>query len=368
MQEMKEKDPDALMQAGARLGLGDCPSRSAEVAGGWINRTWKVTYPRPNGRCETYILQRINRNVFQNAPAVMENIEKVSAHIFSKRPDAVFPRFCHAPDGHNYFESPDGGFWRAYRYIDAETFLSCRDLQVLFEAGGALGDFQARLLDFDASSLRETIPGFHDAARYLERLHEAKAADLLGRAREVQAEFAYLCSMRSAAVRLGDARAAGRLPLRVTHNDTKLSNVLFDRCTHKRLTLVDLDTVMPGLAAYDFGDMVRSAAATAPEDAANASDMALDLAGFSQIAKGYLEAVGDVLTADERQSLASGVLAATLETAVRFLTDYIEGDRYFRIRYPEHNLVRARSQIALARSMEAHFAQMQGIICALSGG
>ena len=239
------------------------------------------------------------------------------------------------------------------------------DVKIVRGAGVAFGDFQQALADFDPALLTETIPGFHDTRARYAALRQSIESDPVGRAAEVGEEIAFLLSIEDAACLLTDGQKRGDLPLRVTHNDTKLNNVLFHPVTRAPLAVIDLDTVMAGLIGHDFGDAIRFAANVAPEDAP-ADEVRLDVTRFEAFADGFLSRTAAVLTPAERETLAASSLCMTAEVAVRFLTDYLDGDRYFKVSDPAHNLRRTRNQIALAKEMLSHREEMETVVARLT--
>ena len=328
---------------------------------GHINQTYKVTFRQPEGDFRCYILQKLNTCAFKRPTEVMHNIDLITAHLRLKAPDGVALYFHHTEDGKNYVI--DGAdFWRLCNYIPSVTYGSGADPVVLMGAAEAFGEFQRMLSDFDASRLYETICNFHNTPKRLEQLFADAEADPMGRAKEVREELSYLRSVAEDAGRLTRMQEAGALPLRVTHNDTKLNNVLFDRDSGKALAVVDLDTVMPGLVAHDFGDAIRFAANTAAEDCPDSERVCCDLEVFRTFAKGFLAKTGDILTPAEKDTLALSPFVLAVELSGRFLDDYLTGDRYFSTRYPGHNLVRARCQLALAKDFWRKQDEMSAII------
>lgn len=247
-------------------------------------------------------------------------------------------------------------------YVPSVTFNTVSDLQVVRNAGKAFGEFQMDLADFDSSELTETIPAFHNTRKRYESLRQAIDRDRVGRAASVPEEIDYLLSVQDLACTLTDLQQAGQLPLRVTHNDTKINNVLFHPETHEAMVVIDLDTVMPGLMGHDFGDAIRFAANYVEEDCPQPEKAGVDLAVFRAFAEGFLSKTALTMTPKERDTLALSCFALTAELSVRFLTDYLDGDLYFKTLYPEHNLVRTRCQIALAKDMQKKLSQMQEII------
>ena len=256
----------------------------------------------------------------------------------------------------------EDGFWRLSNYLPSITFDTCDDLNVVRRAGQAFGDFQMMLSDFDVSQLYYTIPDFHDTRKRYEKFKADVAADPCGRVREVREEIDWLLSVEDEACRLTDLYAAGELPLRVTHNDTKINNVLFDEKTHEALVVIDLDTVMPGLVGHDFGDAIRSAANFVEEDCPDASKAGVNLNVYWAFAEGFLKETASTLTEAEVATLGQSCFALACELASRFLDDYLIGDKYFKTRVPGHNLLRTRCQIALARDMRLKMDAMNAIV------
>ena len=298
----------------------------------------------------------------------MQNIDLVTGHIRAKQ-DAtqVALHFHHTATGKNYYiDEDDAAFWRLYTFIPAIAYNECDDLTVLHNAGEAFGRFQQQLSDFDASLLFETIPDFHNTPKRLDTFFLHVGEDPLGRAAEIAVEIQRIRDCRDLASQLYEQYVAGELPLRVTHNDTKINNVLFDAATKRPLTVIDLDTVMPGLAMYDFGDAVRFAASTAAEDEQDLSRVSLDLDKYRAFAEGFIAPIRHALTQKELDSMALGAIAITAELASRFLDDYLLGDKYFKVNYPGHNAVRARCQLRLLDDMIRKYDDMRTIITDLA--
>lgn len=311
---------------------------------GNINNTYKVTYHNPDGREKFYILQKINKYVFKDPVKIMSNIDLVTTHIRNKNTGKPSLHFHHTQKQDNYFENSDNCFWRLCNYIDSVTYDVCYDPMILRRAGQAFGEFQMQLSDFDASKLYETIPDFHNTKKRLEKLFADADEDSYGRTSSVRPEIGYIRSMCGAVCALSDMLERGEIPLRVTHNDTKINNVLFDKDTNEPLTVVDLDTVMPGLAMHDFGDAVRSSANTAAEDESDLTKVSLDLDLFRSFTQGFISQTAGSLGNKEINNMALGALTITIELASRFLDDYITGDKYFKVEYDEHNIARTRCQ------------------------
>lgn len=344
-----------------------------EISMGNVNQTYKVNYIMDDGtgmaKIKSYLVQKINRHAFHNPIELMENIDKVTEFIRRKRPNGINLHFHHTDvTGERKTYLIDGNdFWRICNFVPSVTFDSCDDMEIVRSTGEAFGDFQTVLNDFDATQLFYTIPNFHNTRRRYEQLFADVEADPCGRVREVQAELEYLRSVVEQACMLSDMEARGELPLRVTHNDTKINNVLFDEVTHKALVVIDLDTVMPGLVGHDFGDAIRFAANFTKEDAEDISRTGVDLNTFWAFADGFLKYTAQSLTDAEIRTLAHSAFVITTELAVRFLDDYISGDTYFKIDYPKHNIVRTRCQIALAKDMLNKMDAMNAIVLGCAG-
>lgn len=348
----KPMNLETLEQIGGIFRLEGKAYAFSVIKNGNINQTFKVTYKKANGKVKSYIFQKINTVVFKNPVAIMENIDRVTSHIRSKTNDnKPTLHFHHTLDGKNYYFDADQSFWRIMNYIDSITFDSCDDLAVIYSTGEAFGQFQMQLSDLDGSVLNETIPDFHNTRKRLDTLFEHEKEDACGRVSEVKSELDYIHSIYDKACVVVDDYNSRKFPVRVTHNDTKSNNVLFDKTSRRPLVVIDLDTVMPGMAMYDFGDAVRFMCNTAEEDEPDTSCVFFDTAKFRAFSKGFISQVINSLTEQEIQSLVPATFAITIELAARFLDDYITGDKYFKINYPEHNLVRARCQLQLAKNI-----------------
>ncbi len=339
---------------------------------GHINDTLCVTLKEQDDDMR-YILQRINTHVFTKPAELMENVANVTSYLArilrengadpARGTLTVFP----TKDGKLFYRTDAGDCWRVYNYVEnTYTLQAIRDPQDFQKSGEAFGNFQKLLADYPSDTLYETIPHFHDTASRFENFKKALRADAVGRAQTVQPEIDFVLQREADTHVLVDLLQKGELPLRVTHNDTKLNNILFDNDTKEGICVVDLDTVMPGLSLYDFGDSIRFGASTAAEDEPDLSKVHFSMELFRAYTRGYLGAAGDSLTATEIAYLPFSAKLMTLECGMRFLTDYLEGDGYFRISYPEHNLVRCRTQFALVAEMEAQMPQMQAETSAIA--
>ena len=328
---------------------------------GNVNKTYRVKVMLPEGKEKSFLVQNLNTYVFKNPTQVMDNIDKVTEHIRAKHPGQIALHFHHTKDRKTYIENGDD-FWRMSNYIPSTTYNVTKDLNVVRNAGRAFGCFQMDLSDFDSKELFETIPNFHNTAKRYESLDTSVAKDPCGKVSEVQEELNYLASVREMACRLVTLHEQGKLPMRVTHNDTKINNVLFDETGKDALVVVDLDTVMPGLMGHDFGDAIRFAGNFVEEDSPEYDKVGVNMDVFRAFTEGFLEKTAGTLTQTELDTLALSSFVLTVELAVRFLDDYIQGSPYFKTNYPEHNLVRTRNQIALAKDMQKNMAQMERIV------
>ena len=331
------------------------------IAMGNINSTYKVTYTNEK-TFKSYLFQKVNTNVFKSPVEIMENIDHVTSFIRAKYPDQITLHFHHTNEGTNYYIDGDDAFWRVINYVDSVTFNASDDLRVIEATGKAFGNFQTQLSDFDGSILHETIPDFHNTKKRLDTLFDDVEMDECGRVREVAEEIAYIDSVREQAAELSVRFENGEIPKRVTHNDTKCNNVMFDSVTKEPIVVIDLDTIMPGMSMYDFADAVRFIANTAVEDEPDTSKVFFDTAKFRAFANGFIGATKDSLTEIEIENLVKATFSITIELASRFLDDYITGDKYFRCEYPKHNLVRTRCQLQLAKDIARKTDELEWII------
>ena len=342
----------------------DAPAVSCDKYGcGHINETYLVVTEQQT----RYILQKINHHIFKDVPALMGNIAAVTNHLAKQTDDprrvlTLVPK----TEGQSYYQSEDGCYWRVYVFVEDAVCLQLPETPMdFYESAVAFGSFQQMLKDFPAETLCEVIPNFHNTADRYRIFHEVLAKDPMGRAKEVASEIRFVLDREEEAGTLVRLLQAGKLPLRVTHNDTKLNNVMLDAQTRTALCVIDLDTVMPGLSLYDFGDSIRFGAASAAEDEQDLSKMEMRLDLFEIYTKGFLSACPG-LTETEREMLPMGAKLMTLECGVRFLTDYLDGDHYFATHRPGHNLDRARTQFKLVADMETKWEQMHQIVRALT--
>lgn len=335
---------------------------------GHINDTFCVlTQPR-EGDCVRYILQRINATVFPDPAGLMENMVAVTGFLRKKimdmggDPSRETLHLLPTKEGASCYTDTEGGVWRLTDFIEGTDCLQSAGTPALFAASArAFGRFQRLLGDFPAETLHEVIPRFHDTENRFRLLSEAVEADLMGRAQAVRRETDFVLARKADCSVAVEAQRQGILPLRVTHNDTKLNNVLLDRKTREGICVIDLDTVMAGLSIYDFGDSIRFGANHAAEDEKDLSLVNLDLDLYEAYTRGFLTGAGQVLTPAEIRHLPWGARLMTLECGMRFLTDYLQGDIYFKTQYPGQNLDRCRTQFKLVTQMEAYFSQMEDI-------
>lgn len=338
----------------------DAPAVSCERYGcGHIN----VTYLVVTGSGRRYILQKLSNRAFPDVPGLQENIDAVTRHLHTKT-DNPYGALTLIPtlDGSSWYHHGENSDWRVYDFIENSLCLQAPESpEDFYQSAIAFGTFQQQLADFPAETLHETIRNFHNTPDRYRLFREALQKDVMGRAASVQPEIDFVLAHEEVAGRLTAMLKAGQLPLRVTHNDTKLNNVMLSADTRTPLCVIDLDTTMPGLSAYDFGDSIRFGAATAAEDEKDLSKVTMSLDLFRTFTKGFLTACPG-LTENERKALPLGALTMTLECGVRFLTDYLDGDHYFGIHYPEHNLDRCRTQFQLVADMESKWDRMEAII------
>lgn len=345
--------------------LRGAPVACAPYGNGHINRTYLVETDAD----ARYILQRINHAVFPDVDGLMGNIALVTEYLRAQGlNDRETLTLIPTVDGQKYLrygcdDSENGGYYRMYAFIENSVCLERAETAADFQQSAvAFGRFQMLLRDFPAARLKETLPGFHDTRKRCETLCRAIAADAFGRADCVQREIDFALEQAQNAGLMLDMLDRGELPLRVTHNDTKLNNVMLDRISRKPLCVIDLDTVMPGLSGNDFGDSIRFGASTGAEDERDLDRIEMDLKLFRAYTRGFLFACGETLTPAELETLPLAAKLMTYECGIRFLTDYLQGDCYFRIHRPDHNLDRARTQFKLVRDMDRKWSAMHAII------
>lgn len=344
--------------------LTDCKA----INDGHINRTYVMDFTE-NGVVTQYLVQKINTFVFKDPDGLMENFVGVTDHLRKiivrdgGDPDREALHVYFTNDGKTYFTDSEGSCWRCLNYVsDSYTLQSVNDADAFARSAKAFGNFQRLLSDYPIDSLHDTIPNFHNTVSRFADFKKALEDNLSGRVDTAKGEAAFVLEREADCGVLLTLLEEGKLPLRVTHNDTKLNNVLFDKATGEGICVVDLDTVMPGLSLYDFGDAIRFGANTAAEDEKDVSKVSLSLEYFEAYTRGYLSAAGASLTDAEIAYLPFASKLMTLECGMRFLGDYFNGDVYFKTEYPEHNLVRCRTQFALVADMEKKFGEMEEIV------
>ena len=347
---------EALKLAFRQFDLTAEPVDILPLGNGHINETHLVTCLKG----EKYVLQKINQHVFTDVNLLMNNIVLVTEYLNRQRPGSSLC-FLRTRDGSPFAEQ-NGCCYRAYRYVDGMCLEKAASPKDLCACGVAFGEFQMSLSGFDASLLGEVIPRFHDTVKRLSDLRTSAEQDVSGRAKGVRSEIDFYLSRASEAGKMISMQSQGLLKTRVTHNDTKLNNVILNTDTHEPLCVIDLDTVMPGLAGNDFGDCIRSGASTGAEDEKDLSRVSLDFNMYAAFARGFLSRCGEALFEKEIETLPLGAYLMTYECGARFLTDYLRGDVYFHTAYPEHNLVRARTQMKLVSESEKYWNRLQKII------
>lgn len=336
---------------------------------GHINDTYAAKWVL-NGKQKRFIHQRINHTVFSNPPQLMENILRVTSHLQRKLAaepgsDPLRGSLTVIPtkNGASYYQDEQNNFWRTYVFIeDADTYDVCRDVQQAYQVALAFGRFQTALTDLPGGKLHETIPWFHHTPRRYQTLELAVSDDPMNRCPSAQAAIDFCLAHSSLVSMLTSPIERGEIPERITHNDTKINNVMIDNRTGRGICIIDLDTVMTGCALYDFGDMVRSLARTSAEDERDLSRVFMDIAAFEALVRGYLDGSRSFLTPVEIEYLPLAGVLLTFTIGIRFLTDYLLGDVYFKVHRPGHNLDRARVQFKMLESMEQQQAEMMSIV------
>jgi len=336
---------------------------------GHINETYSATYDQGGTRVR-YIHQKINRTVFKNPPALMKNIMRVTTHVrkklearntrdLTRRSLIVIP----TREGRACWRDGDGEYWRTFVFVEGvQTFEAVQSPGQAFQTGRAFGEFQSLLTDLPGERLAETIPDFHNTWKRFEALRQAVQNDHFNRAQTARPEIEFALARERIVDVILRVMAQGKIPERITHNDTKFNNVLLDAKTGEAMCVVDLDTVMPGCVLYDFGDMVRTTTSPTLEDERDLSQVNLQMPVFKKLAQGYLSMAGDFLSRAEKSHLAFAGKLITFEIGVRFLTDYLCGDTYFRIHRPDHNLDRCRTQFKLVEAIERQEEAMQKFV------
>ncbi|MCI6091970.1 aminoglycoside phosphotransferase family protein [bacterium] len=336
---------------------------------GHINDTYLLTFEIAEMGTIKVILQRMNKNIFTKPIELMENILNVTSYLRKKiienggNPDRETLNVIRTVDNMPYFVDSEGEYWRSYKFItDATSYDQVESPEDFYQSAVAFGNFQRLLAEYPAETLHETIEGFHDTKARFQVFKKAVEDDVCGRAASVQKEIQFVLEHEHLANVFADLLEKKEIPLRVTHNDTKLNNIMIDNKTRKGICVIDLDTVMPGLAMNDFGDSIRFGASTATEDEQDLSKVSCDMELFDLYAKGFIEGCGGKLTEKEIDLMPTGAMVMTFECGMRFLTDYLQGDTYFKIHRENHNLDRCRTQFKLVKDMEAKWDTMREII------
>ena len=336
---------------------------------GHINDTYLLTFEIAEMGTIKVILQRMNKNIFTKPIELMENILNVTSYLRKKiienggDPDRETLNVIRTVDNMPYFVDSEGEYWRSYKFItDATSYDQVESPEDFYQSAVAFGNFQRLLAEYPAETLHETIEGFHDTKARFQVFKKAVEDDVCGRAASVQKEIQFVLEHEHLANVFADLLEKKEIPLRVTHNDTKLNNIMIDNKTRKGICVIDLDTVMPGLAMNDFGDSIRFGASTATEDEQDLSKVSCDMELFDLYAKGFIEGCGGKLTEKEIDLMPTGAMVMTFECGMRFLTDYLQGDTYFKIHRENHNLDRCRTQFKLVKDMEAKWDTMREII------
>ena len=339
-----------------------------EVHSGHINATYKATFRNEDGRRHRYIIQRINEKVFKDPLAVMRNVEMVTSHINSKvmrvkRDSGGQTLSLYPARGGSFFASgTGGGIWRCYNFIEGcRTFEVVENTRQAYQAAHAFGSFQDLVSDIPVEDIEETIPDFHNTPKRYDRLMRVVDTDPRGRLAEVTAEVDFVKARKAMLSKFIDLRSRGDLPVRITHNDTKINNVMMDVESDEAVCVIDLDTVMPGLSLYDFGDLVRTAVSPAAEDERDLSKVNVRMPMFEALAEGYIDGCHCLCDA-ELDNLAFAGILISLETGMRFLTDHLEGDMYFKIHQDGQNLDRARTQFRLVELLEERQLEMESCV------
>lgn len=364
-----------VSEIGNRFAIGGSFVEGEEIHSGHINSTFRATYELPDGSRHRYILQQINSSVFKDPHAVMRNVERVTRHINSKvlrvKKDLggqtlnLYP----ARGGHFWVEGEADSIWRCYNFIEGcLTYDVVENTRQAYQAARAFGSFQDLVSDLPASDIVETIPDFHDTRKRFDRLVAVAGLDPKGRLAAVREEYDFIVARAGDTHQLLQLRDEAAIPVRVTHNDTKINNVMIDAETDEAVCVIDLDTVMPGLSLYDFGDLVRSATSPTEEDETDLSKVRMRMPMFEALVEGFLDSAGGFLNEAELAHLAFSGKLITLETGIRFLTDFLEGDTYFKIHRPGHNLDRCRTQLKLVQRIEEQQPQMESFVRKVARG
>lgn len=354
-----------VMEAARAFDFENEPTSFERCNAGHINDTFFIYC---GDKLPAYILQRVNTNIFKDPESLMANIYGVCEHLRKKTveaggdPDREVRKIILTKSGDKYYIDDEGGYWRAYLCLNHVLCLNEADRETFYNSARAFGHFFKQLADYPAETLAETIPNFHNSVSRYNDFKAASEADPLGRAAECRDLIEFALSKKDKCSYILDRIKSGEIKLCVTHNDTKLNNVLLDEETKEGVCVIDLDTVMPGSILYDFGDSIRFGASSAKEDETDLDKVYMDLEMFEIYVKGFLEELRPTMTEAEVLGLPMGAYLMTYETGVRFLGDYLTGDTYFKIHYPGHNLDRARNQLKLIADMDKKLPEMEAIV------
>lgn len=366
---MKKEVGMDLEQIAGQFALKGAFQEAVPYGNGHINDTYLLTDTDGQGKETRYILQRMNDSIFKNPGQLMENVVNVTEYLRKViirqggNPDRETLNVVKTKTGESYYKAEDGSCYRMLLFIEDTVCLEqVESKEDFYDSAVAFGNFQRQLADYPAETLHETIPDFHNTPSRFRDFKKAVEEDRMGRAAQAREEIDFALAREKDTAVLTDLLKEGKLPLRVTHNDTKLNNILFDKDTKKALCIIDLDTVMPGLSHYDFGDSIRFGASTGAEDEKDLSKIEVDLSLFEAFTKGFIEGCGGSLTEKEIEMLPMGAKLMTYECGIRFLADYLEGDVYFKIHREGHNLDRARTQFKLVADMEKKWDEMAAIV------
>lgn len=366
---MNDFNPKQLFALARMFDIEDNVIDVSPFGSGHINDTYRVLTDAPGAK--GYLLQRVNHHVFKNVVAVMQNIQLVTQHLkarYASESDPVHPlessvlTLIPTKGGETYQQDERHNFWRMFILLDnTRSYDIVETPRQAREGGRAFGQFQRLLVDLDVALIHEVLPDFHHIGKRLDKLHSAIAQDAVNRVHRVRDELEFIQTREKRMHGILELAAAGRLPVRITHNDTKFNNVLLD-ANDKSQCVIDLDTVMPGYVAYDFGDAIRTIINSAAEDEADLEKIKLNIPLFEAYTEGYFEEAHPFLTQQEVESLIEGVLLLPYMQTVRFLTDFLEGDHYYKIHHADHNLQRARAQLRLVEQLEAHEPELRAVI------
>ena len=374
MERAKEASRQELLEVISGFDFGGELEEVGIFGNGHINETYCAVFSTDTGK-KKFILQKMNHQIFKDPVGLMENISGVTSWLKKKIQEnggdveRETLNIVNDREGSPYLVDKEGEYWRAYLFIEGATcFDQVENDEDFYQSALAFGNFQRLLSDYPAETLHETIPDFHNTVKRFGDFKKAVAEDACGRAADVQKEIQFVLEREQLAHTLVDLQKAGKLPLRVTHNDTKLNNIMIDDVTHKGICVIDLDTVMPGLSLNDFGDSIRFGANTAEEDETDLTKVSLSVPLFEIYTRGFLEGCAGSLTEAEVKMLPQGARLMTLECGIRFLTDYLSGDTYFKIAREKHNLDRCRTQLGLVEDMEKKWGEMERIVEAVCKG